>query len=168
MPDYIDLGHHRLFRPADLLYRWILPTDLQDGLVLPSHCPTKQWREGLSCDWSLLSTPLETALRKGRSLPAHILSISIEQCRSLGLDVRHSPDVDNASPNFNLSHCLLHPADSSKTGVRDVREVFLHRATILHVNRTFMHRIRALVLPFHLRRRAALRLIAKAQRHQAS
>jgi hypothetical protein len=161
--DCVDLGFHGLFKPEDRLYRWVHPEDISDGIVLPAHSPTAQWRTGLSCDWSVLARPEDTARRKGGSLPAHVISIRIRQCLDLGLDVHHCPVLGARDPNDNPAHCLLFPGDRGKTAIREMRDRFLEQATLMYVAPGILRRLSSLVHLVRRGRRAqALRLIEDA------
>ena len=123
MDDCHDLGDFDLFRPEDVLYRRVLEHDVRDGRVTKGHCPTKQWKAGLSCNWSVV-TPPERANRR-LSL---ILIFTVGDCRNLGIEVRYCPVVDLADPDYNLAHCLLFlPPDvlRSRTEIDDRRRAFL-------------------------------------------
>jgi hypothetical protein len=126
--DWHDLGDFDLFRDGDLLYRRVLAVHVVNGQVVAAHCPTRQWKEGLSCDWSVMTSATGAA----RSLPNYVLSITIGRCRSLGLDVRYCPHVQWDDPHYNLAHCLLvlPPNVTSKPEIEDLRTRFLRAAKL--------------------------------------
>ena len=124
-----DLGDSDCFSDDDLLYRRVHESHLKDGKLTPAHCPTKQWRKGLSCDWSAKVGPEQTV----KTLPNYVLEISVQDCKSLGIDVQYAPIEDETSPNYNLAHCLLVlPPDirSSKLEIRKIRDEFVEKAEI--------------------------------------
>ena len=162
MSDSPDLGFHHLFRPNDRLYRWVHPEHVRAGVVLPAHCPTVQWREGLSCDWSVLATAEERAQRKAGSFPAHVLSVTVQECLDLGLVLRHCPVIDRQSPDFNLAHCLLLPPDPGKLAIRELRDRFLQLATVQHLVAGRIRSLLRLIRVLRPRSRLALRLIKSA------
>ena len=161
MPHSLDLGHHSLFRESDLLFRWVHPEHLHDQRILPAHCPTSQWREGLSCDWSVLASPDETAVRKGRRLPVAVLSVTVGECLQLGLDVRHCPVLESTA-DYNLAHCLLIPPSSTKSAIARLRESLLQRARVRIVRPSVLRTLSKTVRRLSRRRAAALRLIRQA------
>lgn len=103
-------------------------------------------------------------MRKGGSLPANVLCISIRECLAIGLSLRHSPVLDETSPDYNLAHCVLFAPESSKTAIRKVRDLFIERATVVQVAPSRLRRILAPLRRFHRRRRAALRHIRDSVR----
>ena len=127
MCDCHDLGDYEdLFREEDILYRRVLEKHVEDGRVMPAHCPTRQWEKGLSCDWSVMATPEEAA----KGLP-YLLTFTVGQCKALNIDVRYCPHVNPDHPVYNLAHCLL--VLRSHMGKRDiakVREEFLGVAVL--------------------------------------
>ncbi len=117
------------FSDDDLLYRRVLESHVKDGKATPAHCQTKQWKKGLSCDWSAKASPEQTV----KTLPNYVLEISVEDCRSLGIDVQYSPIEDPTDPDYNPAHCLLVlPPDirKSKPGIAAVRDKFLKKAKL--------------------------------------
>lgn len=114
MSSCLDLGCHELLRPCDFLYRWVKDENVRDGDILEADWPTGQWRDGLSCDWSILSGPDQTAKRLGGSLPAYVLRFTIQNCVEIGIRPHHCPVVDKDSPDYNLAHCLLFPTGFRK------------------------------------------------------
>ena len=136
MCDCHDLGDYDdLFRDEDILYRRVREGDVVDGKVTNAQCPTKQWKEGLSCDWSVITTPEEAA----KGLP-YVLTFTVGQCKALDIDVRYCPHVDRHDPFYNLAHCLLvlplHTRES-KRGISKVRDKFLEVATLCPVELQF-------------------------------
>lgn len=128
---------------SDFLYRRVHPAHVSD---LRASCPPKQWKEGLSCDWSvLLASPSDTLRNQ---FPGHLLRVSVRQCRSIGLDVRYCPVVETSDRDYNLAHCLLVlPTDqTSKSAIDGVRERFLGLAQLIRVGRWY-HRIYWAVQP---------------------
>jgi hypothetical protein len=167
--DCLDLGSHHLFRPRDYLYRWVSDEHVVDGVIHETHWPTSQWKAGLSCDWSVLSGPVESAKRAKRlagSLPAYVLRISIRDCTRFGIRVHHCPVVNEDAPNFNLAHCLLFPPDSGKGAIRRLREVLQEEGTLklLRVDDRFLYKLSAGFRRWLPRHRKALRLIDDAIR----
>ena len=127
MCDCHDLGDYEdLFCDEDILYRRVHEAHVKDGKVTPAHCPTKQWKEGLSCDWSVMTTHEEAA----RGLP-YVLTITVGECKALGIDVRYCPHADTDDPFYNLAHCLLVlPPQTSSSGIAKVRKRFLEVAVL--------------------------------------
>lgn len=127
MCDCHDLRDFKdLFCDEEILYRRVRKEDVKEGTVTAAHCPTKQWKEGLSCDWSVMATRKEAA----RGLP-YLLTITVGECRALGLDVRYCPNVDTNDPFYNLAHCLLAlPPQTSKIAIARVRKGFLEVAVL--------------------------------------
>jgi len=124
-----DLGDYEdLFRDEDILYRRVLEKHIEDGKVTRAHCPTPQWKEGLSCDWSVMANPEEAA----KGLP-YLLTLTVGQCKALNIDVRYCPHVDRHNPFYNLAHCLLvlplHTRES-KRDIAKVRDRFLEVAVL--------------------------------------
>jgi hypothetical protein len=97
-----DLGDFELLHPRDTLYRRVHPRDVREGLPLRSHCPTKHWRAGLSCDWAVVTPPDEAGVK----LP-YILLFTVQHCWELEIEVRYCPVIDPTDPHYNLAHCLL-------------------------------------------------------------
>lgn len=131
MCDCHDLGDYEdLFREEDILYRRVVREDhVVDGKVTAAHCPTKQWNEGLSCDWSLIATPAEAA--RGHS---YLLTFTVAQCKALKIDVRYCPHVNPDDPFYNLAHCfLVLPPQMSKRDIRKLRQGFLEVAVLRRV-----------------------------------
>lgn len=162
MADWIDLGSHDLLRPQDAIYRWIADRYVVEGNILDAHWPTSQWRNGLSCDWGILSGPDETARRLRRSLPAFVLRFSIQDCHDLNIKVHHCPVVDENSPDFNLAHCLLYPPESQKAAIRRLRDELYEKAKLLEVHHRFLNRFLAFFRKRRPRHKAALRYISNA------
>ncbi len=128
MCDCHDLGDYEdLFRDKDVLYRRVLEKHVEDGKVTHAHCPTKQWKEGLSCGWSVIATPEEAA----KELP-YLLTFTVGQCKALNINVRYCPHVDPHHPLYNLAHCLLvlPPRMSTRAEIAKVRERFLEVAVL--------------------------------------
>jgi len=125
--DCHDLGDYEgLFRDEDILFRRVSDEHVVEGKVTPAHCPTKQWKEGLSCDWSLIANPEEAA----KGLP-YLLTFTVGQCKALDLDVRYCPHVNPDDPFYNLAHCLLVlPSHMGKPEIRKVYEQFLKVAVL--------------------------------------
>jgi hypothetical protein len=97
--DCHDLGDYEdLFREEDVLYRRVREEDVVDGKVSPAHCPTKQWNEGLSCDWSVVVTPEEAP----KKLP-YLLTFTVGECKALNIDVRYCQHVNPDHPFSELS-----------------------------------------------------------------
>ncbi len=123
-----DLDDSDRFSDDDLLYRRVSESTIKDGRITPDHCPVQQWKDGLSCDWSAKTSPEETV----KTLPNHVLEISVRDCRSLGIDVQYSPIEAEEDPNHNLAHCLLvlPPNIKTKLEIRKVRDEFLAKAKV--------------------------------------
>ena len=102
MGDCHDLGDFEFFHPEDTLYRRVHPRDVHEGVLLTSHCPTKHWNAGLSCDWSVVTPPGEAHAK----LP-YIALFTDRHCRELDIEVRYCPVIDPNDPHYNLAHCLL-------------------------------------------------------------
>ena len=123
MGDCYDLRDFDFFRPEDTLYRRVVSRDVREGAVLTAHCPTKHWRAGLSCDWSVVTPP-----EKARTKLPYILLFTVQHCRELEIEVRYYPVVDPNDPHYNLAHCLLFlPAEvlRSKCELDERRAEFL-------------------------------------------
>ena len=137
MWDGHDLSDAVTFGTADeddLLFRRLSAQDIaNDGTILPSHAPLKQWESGLSCDWAAVTSPVETV----RTLPNLVLAIPVWKCLRLGLTIRYCPVVDPASANYNLAHCLLFmpPNIGGKNAQRDKRDEFLRSAASWYLKR---------------------------------
>jgi len=112
-----DIGEFPSFRRDHVLYRRVLDCHIGEGEVVKAHCPTEQWKEGLSCDWSEV-TPPELATRRAN----HILLFTVGHCQDLGVDVRHSPIADPCDPDYNLAHCLLFLPDEILCDKRRLNE----------------------------------------------
>lgn len=127
MCDCHDLGDYEdLFREGDILYRRVLEEHVVDGKVTPAHCPTEQWKQGLSCDWSVIATPQEAV----KKLP-YLLTVTVGRCKALNMDVRYCPHVIPDYPFYNLAHCLLVlPPHMSRRDIAKVREEFLKVAVV--------------------------------------
>jgi len=125
--DCHDLGDYKdLFCDEEILYRRVREQEVRNGKVTPANCPTRQWKEGLSCDWSVMTTPEDAA----KGLP-YLLTITVSQCRDLGLDVRYCPHLDPDDPFYNLAHCLLIlPPNMGKRDIAEVRQRFLNVAVL--------------------------------------
>ena len=124
MSDRDEFADPQLFRPDDVLYRRVLKEHVWQGKVTEAHCPVKQWKEGLSCDW-LAVTPPRQAQARGTS----ILTFTVGICTDLRIKVRYSPVLGHTDPFYNLAHCLLLlPEDDrqSKPKVKDYRKKFLN------------------------------------------
>lgn len=108
----------------DLLYRRLQPGDIRDGEVRSEAAPLSQWKQGLSCDWSVLACPEDTVNGK---FPSYVLIITVRECRRLGIDVRYDPIDDPSDPNYNLAHCVLRfpPDAKSKVQKRRLRDDLL-------------------------------------------
>ena len=159
MPDCLDLGHHELLRPADHIYRWVADQYVLDGRIIYAHWPTKHWKNGLSCDWGILSGANQTAKRLAGTLPAYVLRFSIQDCLELGIRIHHCPVIDEAGPGRNLAHCLLFPPDLGPSAIRQTRSDLQERGTLLLVQPRFTHTICAFLRRWHPRYRAAIRHI---------
>lgn len=131
MSQHHDLGDFDFFWPNDLLYRYVRDAQVSHGMPTTACCPLKDWDVGLSCDWSLLRRPEETA----RALPGYVLRISVRDCRKLGIEIRYSPVVDPESRDYNLAHCLLFLPDNLKTRAEKVvlRAAYLRKCTLERV-----------------------------------
>ena len=127
MCDCHDLGDYEdLFRDEDILYRRVLEEHVEEGNVTRAHCPTKQWEEGLSCDWSVIAKPEEAA----KELP-YLLTFTVGQCKALNIGVRYCPHVHPHHPFYNLAHCLLVlPPRMSRRDISKVRDRFLEVAVL--------------------------------------
>jgi len=126
--DCHDLGDYDdLFRDEDILYRRVLEKHVADGKVTTAHCQTKQWKEGLSCDWSVIARPEEVA----KGLP-YLLTFTVGQCRTLDIHVRYCPHVDPHDPLYNLAHCLLvlPPQIKGRSEIARVRDRLLEVAIL--------------------------------------
>jgi len=133
--DCHDLGDYEdLFRDEDILFRRVSEEHVVEGNVIPAHCPTKQWQEGLSCDWSVMASPQEVA----KGLP-YLLTFTVGQCRALDLDVRYCPYVNPDDPFYSpaYSHCLLVlRSQMSKSEIRKVYQQFLNRSSTCGADRS--------------------------------
>ena len=116
----------RDFQDDDFLYRRVRDDHLQDNEVQRAHCPTDQWEENLSFDWSALrDNPADTAQQD----PGHLLRISVKDCREIGLGVCYDPEEGNPSHTV-----LVVPSENRhRTGIAKIREQFLGRAKLLRV-----------------------------------
>lgn len=159
MQDTIDLGYNDLFRSRDYIYRWVDEQYVVNGRIIDAHWPTSQWRDGLSCDWAVLSGVDETARRRAGSLPAHVLRFSIQDCQDLQIRIRHCPVIAESSPDYNLAHCLLVPPDSGKAAIRNLREELQKRATLLPIREGSWHPFFAVLRRMHPRYKAAIKHI---------
>ena len=128
MDDCHDLGEFDVFQDNDLLYRRVHHTHITNGKITAAHCPFTQWERGLSCDWSVMTTPEKMA----KGLSQFISVISVGQCSEIGIEVRYCPLVDPNHPDYNLAHCLLFlPTHlSSKTQKARVRDAFVKAAVL--------------------------------------
>ena len=102
----------------DLLYRRLQPNWVRGRDILPAAAQVSQWKQGLSCDWSVLARPEDTA--KGE-FPSYVLIIPVSECRRLGIEVRYDPIDDPSDPNFNPAHCLLFLPSNAKTKAEKAR-----------------------------------------------
>lgn len=155
----LDLGRHDLLRPSDTLYRWVADQYVVEGKVLEANWPASQWRNGLSCDWSVLARAEQTAKRLGGSLPAFVLQFTMQGCLDLGIDVRHCPVIDESSPDYNLAHCLLFPPETGKAAIRKLRDELQEKATLLRIRRSLLHPFFAVVHNWNPRYRSAVKHI---------
>ncbi|MFH1923692.1 MAG: hypothetical protein ABIP48_27850 [Planctomycetota bacterium] len=125
MGDRHNIGDLDFFQPEDVLYRRLLACHVLAGEVVKGHCPTEQWKEGLSCDWAVI-TPPEKSPRETE----FVLEFSVRHCRELGIEVRYCPVVEPNHPDYNLAHCLLFlPAEilQDKRKLEERRYEFLKR-----------------------------------------
>lgn len=126
MPDPDAISPPREFRDEDFLYRRVLTTHVNNGVVTDAHCPTGHWRKNLSADWSVLrENPAEVANED----PGYLIRIAVAECRSIGLTVRYEPEPDNPA------HCvLLLPEDKkTKQAIAKVRNDLLNKSVLLRV-----------------------------------
>lgn len=122
-----DLGDYKdLFRDGDILCRRVRKDHIVEGKVTAAHCPTKQWAEGLSCDWSVMANPRDSA--EGHP---YLLTFTVGQCTALDIGVRYCPHHDPTSTFYNLAHCLLVlPQRMNKRAIAEVRRRFLKVAVL--------------------------------------
>jgi len=128
VPTRDEFADYQLFQPDDVLYRRVLKEHVVQGKVTEAHCPSKQWQEGLSCDW-LAVTPPRQARVKGQ----FILSFTVGMCMKLGINVWYSPVVGHADPFYSLAHFLLLLPENerlNKRKAKDYRKRFLKRCDL--------------------------------------
>jgi hypothetical protein len=117
----------------ELLYRH-LDDDWVDssGNANELACTTRQWKQGVCCDRSSLRTPADTVFGTGRR---HVLAISVDDCRSLGITVTPGAEDDPHRPGqMNDAHCTLSiPSGLTKPQIRKLRDEFLRRAKVITV-----------------------------------
>ena len=102
----------------DLLYRRLQPDHIRGRDILPAAAQISHWKKGLSCDWSALARPEDTA--KGE-FPSYVLIIPVSECRRLGIEVRYDPIDDPSDPDYNLAHCVLLFPPHAKTKAEKAR-----------------------------------------------